>query len=409
VSAGAATSVSSHERVLAAAAVTSLPAVTPQRLVKLARSAGDPADADWPAILADLAGGGERAAALASAALAGSPCGDARRLAARWTDAARAVDLAGEEARHREAGVRILLYGAEGYPPSLLGDAEAPAVLFARGAGPLPPAATVAIVGTRSATHYGKEVAAEFGAGLAARGVCVLSGLASGIDGAAHEGAVSAAGDGGAPPVAIVGAGLDVCYPAATAGLRRRLEGVGLVLGEAPLGAPPEGWRFPLRNRVIAGLAEVVVVVESHLGGGSLHTVEAALARGVDVLAVPGSIRSRASAGTNALLSTGAHPATCVDDIVVALECRGIPVGKAPATAAAAPAPAAAAAQLTAGERAVLEALESTPVSTDDILERAGLALGQTAMALQRLADAGLAHDCGGAWALGAPVPAGRR
>jgi DNA processing protein len=271
----------------------------------------------------------------------------------------------------------------------------------------------VGIVGTRAATHYGREVAAVLGAGLAAHGVSVVSGLANGIDAAAHEGALAPGADPGAVPVAVVGAGLDVGYPVATARLRRRVEAAGAVLGEAPLGAAPESWRFPLRNRVIAALSQVVVVVESHRGGGSLHTVEAALARGIEVMAVPGSIRSPASTGTNALIASGAQVVTCVEDVLEALARNGAPVvvprraaaGGAEVGTGAAGDPAAG---LSPTARTVLAAVESTPVSTQEILERLDLSLGEVALALDGLEREGLVHDCGGAWVLAPTRPRGR-
>ena len=175
----------------------------------------------------------------------------------------------------------------------------------------------VAIVGTRRCTRYGFDLARELGADLAAAGVQVVSGLALGIDGAAHRGALDAAG--GAPPIGVVASGLDVVYPrappAAVGGGRHR----GSLLSECPLGTAPEAWRFPARNRIIAALADAVVVVESAGAGGSMYTVEEALARDRPVLAVPGSVRSAASAGTNRLLAEGAGVARDADDVLAAI------------------------------------------------------------------------------------------
>ena len=139
-----------------------------------------------------------------------------------------------------------------------------------------------------------------------------MSGLASGIDAAAHRGALAA---GSAPPIGVVGSGLDTVYPRGQERLWRDVASAGVLLSEAPLGGAPERWRFPARNRVIAALADVVVVVESHRRGGSLHTVDEADRRGVEVMAVPGSVRNPAAAGTNELLAEGvrrrAPPTTC--------------------------------------------------------------------------------------------------
>lgn len=387
----------------AAVTVASLPAMTPQRLAKLSRVAGRSAPAaGWAGVLDDLRRGGEAALHLARAALGGRPDADgggrSQRLARRWSAAARSVEPEAVAAAYDAAGVRVLLPGDDAYPAALAADQEAPAVLFCRGAAAGPGPCAVAVVGTRSATHYGKEVAAELGAVLAAHGVSVVSGLAAGIDAAAHEGALAPDAGAGGPPVAVVGAGLDVVYPAATARLRERIEAVGTVLSEAPLGASPEPWRFPLRNRVIAALSQLVVVVESHRAGGALHTVESALARGIEVMAVPGSIRSPASAGTNWLIASGAQVVTSPDDVLVALGRKTVaaPSG----SAAASPLPHL---ELTPAERGVLAAVESTPVSTQEILERTERPLGEVALALDRLDAAGLVRDCGGAWVLRSP------
>ena len=157
----------------------------------------------------------------------------------------------------------------------------------------------------------------ELGSGLAAAGVTVISGLALGIDGAAHRGALAADG---APVVGVVGSGLDVVYPRGNRDLWEAVSAAGTLLAEAPLGAEPEGWRFPARNRLLAALADVVVVVESKRAGGSMHTVEEAIRREVTVMAVPGSVRNPAAEGTNLLLSEGCAPACSTDDVLVALE-----------------------------------------------------------------------------------------
>ena len=206
------------------------------------------------------------------------------------------------------------------YPTLLTGDPGAPAVLFALGdPGVLEAKSRVAIVGTRSATHYGRQVASELARDLAAEGIVVVSGLARGIDGAAHAGALRAGGDESVPPVAVVGTGLDVVYPASNRDLWAQVAEKGAVLSEAALGTQPHPGVFPARNRIIAALSDVVVVVESHRGGGSLYTAEAAARRSIPVCAVPGSVRSRASDGTNALLVDGCTPVRDATDVLVAV------------------------------------------------------------------------------------------
>src|SRR3954452_23713677 len=221
-------------------------------------------------------------------------------------------------------GVAVHLHADpdSGYPSALAVDHEAPAVLFSKGDMSALVGPRVAIIGSRRCTRYGRDVAFDLGRSLAQAGVRIVSGLALGIDGAAHLGAL-AAGDGAAPPVAVVGSGLDVVYPRAHRRLWSRVAGAGLLLSEAPLGARPEPWRFPARNRILAALADVVVVVESRAKGGSFHTVQAADQRGVTVMAVPGPVRSPASSYTNELLATGSPPARDVDDVLVALDLIG--------------------------------------------------------------------------------------
>ena len=140
----------------------------------------------------------------------------------------------------------------------------------------------------------------------------MVSGLALGIDGAAHEGACGA----GAPPIAVVAGGLDHVYPRRHERLWERVASSGVIVSESPAGVPTEKWRFPVRNRLLAALSDVVVVVESRHHGGSRHTVDAAMDRGVPVGAVPGSIRSATSEGTNALLADGAFPVCSSGDIL---------------------------------------------------------------------------------------------
>ncbi|MGH9091323.1 MAG: DNA-processing protein DprA, partial [Acidimicrobiales bacterium] len=240
-----------------------------------------------------------------------------------WAAEARRVDVAATWRAHRDAGVEVLVAGDGRYPRVLAGEPAAPAVLFALGD---PRVADrhprVAVVGTRSATRYGLGMAAQLGAELAAAGVAVVSGLALGIDGAAHEGAVGAwraAGGSAAPPVAVVPRALDEPYPRSHRRLWDRVASAGAVLSDAPVGTDVPRWRFPHRNRIMAALADVVVVVECHATGGSLHTVRAAVRRGRSVGAVPGSVRSPASAGTNDLLADGCFVVRDVTDVLVAL------------------------------------------------------------------------------------------
>jgi DNA processing protein len=227
-------------------------------------------------------------------------------------------------------------------------------------------------------------VAFELGRDLAAAGVRVVSGLALGIDGAAHRGALAA---GGAPPVAVVGSGLDVVYPPSHSTLWQQVAGAGLLLSEAPLGARPEPWRFPFRNRIIAALAEVVVVVESAEKGGSRHTVEAAMARDRPIMAVPGSVRSPVSSYTNGLLADGCAPVRDAVDVLVALGLSSAPKPRAESRPPPGP-----------DEAPVLDALGFEPATFDDLCARTTRTPGQVSVALARLQAGGWVAEQAGWW-----------
>ncbi|MGD9999141.1 MAG: DNA-processing protein DprA [Ilumatobacteraceae bacterium] len=220
-----------------------------------------------------------------------------------------------------ELGVAVSVIGDPEHPAALADDPLPPPVLFSLGDRAVLGGRRVAIVGTRNATAAGRHVARQFGHGLAQAGVHVVSGLARGVDGHAHAGVFDAIDqlEANGRPVAVVASGLDVVYPREHRPLWQRTGQTGLLLTEAPPGSAPIAYRFPLRNRIIAGLAEIVVVVESRERGGSLITATAALERGIPVMAVPGHATSRAARGVNALLRDGSAPALDVDDILVAL------------------------------------------------------------------------------------------
>lgn len=298
---------------------------------------------------------------------------------------ARRADPAAGAAACEEAGVRVLYRGGPGYPAVLDIDPDGPGALFVRGDLDALSARRVGIVGTRNATAAGLATARELGAALAAHDVSVVSGLARGIDGAAHVGVRSSGGSGRA--VAVVGSGPDVVYPRRHADLWDWVVGAGLLISEWPPGTPPDAWRFPERNRIIAALSEVLVVVESRERGGSLITARQALDRDVVVMAVPGSPRCRASHGTNQLLVDGAAPATSVDDVLVALgldhrrqgmvvfDPRPLPTG---------------------AEALVLHACEREPSTLDTISSATGLSLVDAALAAARLERSGWLLEASG-------------
>ena len=211
-------------------------------------------------------------------------------------------------------GVRLVGTGESGFPERLTVFPGHPRWLFMKGADTQTPA--IGIVGTRTCTRYGTDLARAYGQVAAARGWSVVSGLARGIDGAAHLGATMSGGH----CQAILGSGIDVVYPNSHKALHASvLETGGVVMSEFPPGTPPEGWRFPTRNRVLAGLSDVLLVVEAGVEGGALITARIALDYGVPVYAVPGDVDRVASVGTNLLIRDGAFPVFGPDDLTEVL------------------------------------------------------------------------------------------
>lgn len=198
------------------------------------------------------------------------------------------------------------------FPASLLPVARCPDALFYQGDPETLRLPAVAIVGSRAATAVGLETATRLAEGLAAHGVCVVSGLARGIDSAAHRGALR----GGGRTIAVLGSGLDCVYPAEHTGLACEIARQGMLLSEYPPGTPPNAFHFPLRNRLISGLSRAVVVVEASEKSGSLITAGFALDQGREVMAVPGNVLSGRNRGGHALLRDGAKIVESADDIV---------------------------------------------------------------------------------------------
>lgn len=306
-------------------------------------------------------------------------------LAARWLREAAQVDVVGRWAAHVDAGVGVVVPTDVAFPQSLRDDHEAPAVLFSLGTLEVLDRPRVAVVGTRRCTTAGRTTARELGHDLAAAGVCVVSGLAQGIDGEAHRGALEAAA--GAAPAAVVGTGLDVVYPSLNAGLWAQVAAAGCVISEYPLATRPAAWRFPARNRIIAALADVVVVVESHARGGSMHTVDAALERDRPVMVVPGPIRSPASVGTNDLLAAGSAPVRHVGDVLSLLGLDAAVTARGRADPRPTPYPSAA---------AILDAIGWEPATIDTVALRMGEPLAQVAIDLSRLERDGWLSRQGG-------------
>jgi DNA processing protein len=236
-------------------------------------------------------------------------------------------DPAREEARMEKSGVAFLGRGDPGYPGALAQIQDPPVGLYRKGNYKFGHPC-VAIVGSRRATAYGQGVAKRLGAELAQRGFCVVSGLARGIDTAAHEGALSAGGR----TAAVLGTGIDIIYPPENLALYRRIAEAGAVLSEFPFGRPLDRDSFPMRSRLISGLCEAVVVVESDVHGGAMTTARFAGEQGRLLFAVPGRIDQSTSGGSNQLIRDGATLLTRVEDLLQEIQYQG---GRRPAPVAA--------------------------------------------------------------------------
>ena len=299
---------------------------------------------------------------------------------ARFTAFARAFDTTAYLAALERRGLRWLSRRDERFPPLLSAIHDPPPGLFVRGSASLGVlgAPAVAIVGARACSPYGAQVARMLGADLGRAGLVVVSGLARGVDGEAHRGAL----DAGGTTVAVLGCGIDRDYPAAHASLARAIGQSGLVVSEYAPGVEPAPWRFPARNRIIAGLAAATVVVEARERSGALITADFALEEGREVLACPGEITSALSAGTNDLLRLGAAPLTRVEDVLelygLALETAGSPV------------------DLSVEAGALLEQLADAPATADELVRVSGLGAGAAAAALAELELAGLVAHADG-------------
>jgi DNA processing protein len=268
------------------------------------------------------------------------------------------------------------------FPERLRAIFDPPRVLYVRGRGEpeLLGRRAVAVVGARSCSPYGAQVARMLGRELAAAGLVVVSGLARGIDGEAHRGALEAGG----LTVAVLGCGIDRDYPASNARLSRRIEEHGVVVAEYEPGVEPAPWRFPARNRIIAGLSEGVVVVEARERSGALITADFALEEGREVFAVPVEITSALSIGTNALLKLGATPLTATNDV---LDSLGIERAGAPEPV-----------EVSASAARVLELVRDWPCGADELTARGTLDWRAVNIALTELELAGLVASADGVY-----------
>jgi DNA processing protein len=290
----------------------------------------------------------------------------------------RAVGLAVERALAwlEQPGHALVTLADAHYPKLLLEIADPPPLLYARGRPELLARPALAVVGSRNATAQGARDAQRFARALSEAGLTVVSGLAQGIDAAAHRGGLEGEGS----TIAVLGNGIDVAYPPANAALGEEIAKRGLLVSEFPLGTPPQAHNFPRRNRVISGLAQGCLVIEAALASGSLITARTAAEQGREVFAVPGSIHAPLAKGCHALIKSGAKLAESVEDVLAELGAF-----RRTGFASTAPAPPAGA----AGEEPLLEHMGREPVDVSSLCARAGLSADRVSAELLRLVLAG--------------------
>jgi DNA processing protein len=280
----------------------------------------------------------------------------------------------------------VIIWGDPEYPVRLQEVASAPPVLYIRGAFEREDEVGIAIVGARHATAYGEDLARELAAELGRRGLTIVSGLARGIDAAAHRGVLAAGGR----TLAVLGSGLDQIYPPEHEALGDQVTAHGALISEFPLGTPPLRLHFPRRNRIISGLSLGVIVVEAGVGSGALITAHHALEQGREVFAVPGRVHARYSEGCNRLIKAGAKLVETWEDVLSELlpQLRR----RRPIKQMASPPPPA----LSAAERQVFDILGEGPLHIDAVIVRAGLPGGRVASALVGLEMKGVVRQLTG-------------
>jgi len=338
-----------------------VPGIGPARLARLIERCGS-AEAAWRADAFDMAAAGLDARSSAALAVA-----------------QRELDLDAELARVAAAGANLLTVEDAAYPRLLRAAPAPPPLLYLRGALLPTDEWAVAVVGTRTPTSYGREATLRIVRDLAEAGVTVVSGMALGIDGAAHQAALEAGGR----TLAVLGSGVDQPYPGRHRRLAEQIAAQGAIISDYPLGTVPAPANFPPRNRIIAGLSLGTVVVEAGERSGSLITVEFALDQGRDVFAVPGHIFSRQSAGAHRLIRAGAQLVTSAEEILAALDLD------------AASAQREARAELPAdpAEARVYELLGYEPCHADELARAARLSAAEAAAALAMLELKGMARQ----------------
>ena len=304
------------------------------------------------------------------------------RVVENFIQVRRSVDLEKVLEKVTAAGVKVYTWDDDLYPRRLKEIATPPPVLFARGSINVEDDWAVSVVGTRRVTPYGRQVAGEIARFLAENGVTVVSGLARGVDAIAHQEALRAGGR----SIAVLGSGVDVIYPPEHRKLAEEIAGQGAVISDYPLGTQPESSNFPPRNRIIAGLSLATIVVEAGETSGALITAKFAVDQGRDVFAVPGSILTPQSEGTNRLIEEGARPLLRMSEILDVLKLENIPEKQANRKAI----------NTTPAEKKLLQYLTREPKYIDEICNLSGLPIQAVSATLTMLELKGLVNQVGG-------------
>ena len=305
-----------------------------------------------------------------------------RRSIGSLLEARRQMNLSAELTRLQRAGVQALTWYDPAYPQFLLTINDPPPVLYVRGELCLEDAWAIAMVGTRTASVYGREAARVLATDLARAGVTIVSGLARGIDAQAHRAAL----DAGGRTIAVLGSGLDIIYPGEHRKLAEEIAGHGALVTEYALGTKPEASNFPPRNRIISGLSRGVIIVEAGEQSGALITADFAAEQGREVFAVPGGIFQRGSKGTNRLIRDGAQPVLSANDVLEVLNM----------TAVAEHVEAQMLLPADATEAVLLEQLSDDPSHVDDVGRAAGLPIATVSSTLALMELKGLVRQVGG-------------
>ena len=295
----------------------------------------------------------------------------------------KTLDLDAEMAKVRNAGAWLVTLIDDNYPAQLRKLPDAPPVLYIKGSLVPPDERALGIVGTRKATTYGRDAAHYFAKELAGNGVTVISGLAQGIDAAAHRGAL----DGGGRTFGVLGSGIDKIYPREHLKLSQEIVQNGAIISEFPIGTPPEARNFPRRNRIISGLSLGVLVVEAPEKSGAMITASVAAEQGRDVFAVPGNIFNMTSGGTNRLIQDGAKLVMNVADILDEFNIVHNNVQTRVVTEQIAPA--------NVNEITILDYLSADPIHIDDLVRMSGLPVPIVSSTLTILELKGLARSVG--------------